>query len=401
MTAWDTARFALRALRGHRLRTGLSILGVAIGVASVIMLTSLGEGARLYVTGEFSSLGSTLIIVLPGKSETTGGLPVFGRAPNDLTIEDARAVLERIPNVRLVAPIAIASMQARSGETKRDCMIVGTTHELARIRRYELSAGRFLPEGDLERDVRVCVIGAAVKKDLFGARNALGELVDVGGSRFRVIGVLAAGGTGIGGNVDESVYLPVSSVLRMLNRRGLFRVLVEINSFEQIGSASERIVDLLAERHGGVEDVTIFTQDAMLATFNRILSILTLALAGIAAISLTVAGVGIMNVMLVSVSERTREVGLLKSLGATRFQISAVFLAEASLLSLLGGLAGLGIGLAAGALLRHLYPAFPAHPPDWAVAAAIAVSVGVGILFGSIPARRAARLDPITALSRR
>ncbi len=401
VSALDILRYAAGALRGHRLRTSLSVLGVAIGVASVIMLTSLGEGARLYVMGEFAQLGNTMLIVLPGKSETSGGLPIFARAPNDLTIEDVEMIRDRVPGVRLVAPLAVATLMARGNDRQRECMIIGTTAEFTEIRRYELSSGQRLPAGDLGHDVRVCLIGATVRKELFGEKNPLGEVLHVGGTRYRIRGVLAPAGVGMGGNIDEMVIVPVGGLLRTLNRTGLFRAFVDVRSPEDIPAVQRRITALIKERHNGVEDITIFTQEAMLETFNRILSVLTYALGGIAAISLGVAGVGIMNVMLVSVSERTREVGLLKALGATRGQITSAFLAESAVLSSAGGAVGLGIGLAAAATLQALYPAFPAQPPAWAVWAALIVSVAVGILFGMLPARRAARLDPVTALARR
>jgi len=401
MKLFDSLHFAFSSVSGHKLRTFLSVLGVTIGVASVIMLTSLGEGARLYVTDEFAQLGSTLIIVLPGKSETTGGLPVFGRAPNDLTIEDARAIAQGVRGARMVAPLAIASMQAATIEKKRDCMVVGTTNEFTHIRALELYGGRFLPKGDIARDFRVCVLGSTIKQELFGNRNALGENIQIGGSKYRVIGVVASSGTSIGGNIDEMVFIPVSGLLRMLNSSGLFRIFVEIERHDEIDAVSKKVIALIKKRHNNVEDITIFTQGAVLSTFDKILSILTYALGGIAAISLTVAGVGIMNVMLVSVSERTSEIGLLKALGATRFQIMKVFILEAGMLSAFGGLIGLLFGVAAANLLRHFYPTFPAEPPQWAVIAAVFVSVGVGLLFGILPARRASRLDPIAALSRR
>jgi putative ABC transport system permease protein len=397
----DIARYAAGALRGHRLRAFLSVLGVAIGVASVIALTSLGEGARLYIMGEFSTLGSNLLIVLPGKTETTGTIPVFGGTQNDLTLADGRAVRERVRGVRWVAPFSIGSAPARYGEKSREAMIIGTSAEFRRIRKLELTSGRFLPEGDLERDARICVIGAKIREELFGTRSPLGEFIRIGGTRFRVIGSIAPAGTTISGNIDEMIVVPVATGMRMFNRSSLFRLIIETWNFEQIPAAKAEVLRILKERHNNVEDVTVFTQDAVLSTFNNILSILTYALGGIAAISLTVAGISIMNVMLVSVSERTREIGLLKAIGATYLQILAVFLAEASILSSIGGALGLVVGLAAGRVSQYFLPEFPAQPPTWAGLAAVVVSVSVGIVFGAIPARRAARLNPITALARR
>jgi len=399
MNPLDLFRFSAGGLRGHRLRTALSLLGVAIGVASVIMLTSLGEGARLYVTGEFASLGSNLIIVIPGKTETAGMAPFLSSAPHDLTVDDTEALARRIPQIRRVAPVCLGTGPAKYGERSRDVTVIGSTHEIREIRQLKMGIGRFLPPG--ERDAPVCVIGTKIQRELFGNRNPLGEMVRIGGTRFRIIGVMAPRGTSIGLDLDEVVHIPIDTAMRIFNRTSLFRVLAEVNSQREMGSAERAIIEVLKERHDGEEDVTVMTQDAVLSTFDQILQMLTAALAGIAAISLTVAGIGIMNVMLVSVSERTREIGLLKALGVTRRQIVAVFLIEAAVISTAGGFVGLVFGVGTGQVLRRLYPEFPVQPPIWAVAAALFVSISIGILFGVFPSRRAARLDPIEALMRK
>lgn len=399
MKTLDLLRFSAGSLRGHRLRTWLSLMGVAIGVASVIMLTSLGEGARLYVTGEFASLGSNLLIVMPGKTETRGAMPAFGGAPNDLTMEDAEALQRRVPQIARIAPVSLGAAEASFGDRSRDVTVFGTTHEILEVRGLKMGVGRFLPEG--ERDGPVCVLGATVQRELFGTDNPLGEIIRLGQSRFRVIGVLAPRGTSIGMNLDEVVEIPVDAGMRLFNRTGLFRILLQVRSHNDMEAARRGALEVLKERHDGEEDFTILTQDAVLATFNQILSLLTAVLGGIAAVSLAVAGVGIMNVMLVSVSERTREIGLLKAVGVTGRQIVQVFLIEAAILSVSGGLLGLAVGIGAGRIAQHLYPDFPARPPAWAVAAALVVSLGVGLLFGSLPARRASRLDPVEALMRK
>jgi putative ABC transport system permease protein len=226
-------------------------------------------------------------------------------------------------------------------------------------------------------------------------------MLRIGDERFRVIGVIAPRGTSLGIDLDEVVHVPVVTAMRMFNRRGLFRALVEISSHDRIEEAKGEVLRVLTERHDGIEDVTVFTQDSVVATFGRILGILTAALAGIAAISLSVAGIGIMNVMLVSVSERSREVGLLKAVGATEGQILAAFLTEAALISTTGGALGLLAGLAGNRILLAFYPTFPFSPPDWAVAGALVVSLAVGMVFGALPARRASRLDPVAALAGR
>ena len=400
MRAIDVFGFAGRALGGHRVRTGMSLLGVSIGVAAVIALTALGEGARLYVVGQFASIGTNLLIVLPGKTETTGGMPGFGGVPNDLTLADAEAVVQAIPEIEKGSPVAVGTETVAHGERRRQVALIGTTHEMLDLRRLSLAQGRFLPPLEWDRGSAVAVIGTTLSSELFPGESPLGRIVRIGEWRMRVVGVLAPRGEQLGIDMDDVAMVPVATAMKMLNRRSLFRVLLQVRSHAEIDLARDKVTRLLAERHGE-EDVTCIAQDAVLTAFNSILGALTMALGGIAAISLAVAGVGIMNVMLVSVSERTREVGLLKALGAGQGQILALFLTEAVLISSAGGLLGLAFGWGAVAGLVAMFPALPATRPTWAVAAALALSVAVGVGFGVLPARRATRLDPVAALAGR
>jgi putative ABC transport system permease protein len=391
--------FAIGALRGHRLRTGLSVAGVAVGIAAVVALTALGEGARLYVVQEFTSLGSNLLIILPGKVETTGMMP-FGGVVHDLTIEDYRVVASRIPGVVRAAPLATGEEKLRYGGKSRSIPVIGTTAELLEVRRLRIGSGQYLSPGDPDQGGNEMVLGIKVARELFGSENPLGRVVRLGEWRFRVVGVLEPRGRSLGFDFDDLVMVPVRTAMRIFNRSSLFRILVEVGSEGELETTKSAVLDLLAERHRA-EDVTVITQDAVVTTLNSILGVLTLALAAIASVSLTVAGVGIMNVMLVAVSERRHEIGLLKALGASTTQILAVFIAEASVLSTLGGLAGLAVGGAAVQAFVHVYPTFPASTPTWAVVASLVTSVVVGVFFGVVPARRAARLDPVLALAGR
>jgi putative ABC transport system permease protein len=400
MTLPDLFRFALRSLSGHRLRTALSLVGMAIGVAAVIALTALGEGARRYVIDQFASIGSNLLIVVPGKSETTG-IPGIGAAPNDLTLEDAQAIAQQVPQAELVAPLVIGTETVAHGGRRRQVPVAGSTHEFAEVRKLAVARGEFLPVEEARRGRPVAVLGFKIARELFPGEEPVGRVVRIGGWRMRVIGVLEPRGVQLGMNMDDVVVVPVATGMRMFDRRSLFRIMIQVRGGADLDAAKDRVVRLLTERHDGEEDVTVLTQDAVVSTFSQILGALTLALAAIASVSLTVAGIGIMNVMLVSVSERTREVGLLRALGVKRRQVLTVFLTEAALLSTTGGLLGLATGWAAVRILVGVFPALPAAPPPWAVAAALALSVGVGILFGLLPARRAARLDPVAALAGR
>jgi putative ABC transport system permease protein len=399
MTLRDLFRFCFQALSGHRLRTLLSLLGMAIGVAAVITLTALGEGARLYVVDQFASIGSNLLIVVPGKTETTG-IPGVASASNDITLEDARAIARGVPEAVRMAPLVVGTESVAHGARRRQVAIIGTTREMLDIRKLAMARGDYLPASELRRGQPVVVLGDKVARELFPGEEPVGQVVRIADWRMRVIGVITPRGTQLGMNIDETVAVPVATAMRMFDRRSLFRIFLEVRASSALDGAKQRVIRILTERHGE-EDVTVLTQDAVVSTFSQILGALTLALGAIAAISLSVAGIGIMNVMLVSVSERTREVGLLRALGARRRQVLTVFLTESALLSAAGGLLGLAAGWGAVRILVRAFPALPASPPVWAVIAALSLSLGVGVLFGWLPARRAARLDPVAALAGR
>lgn len=394
-------QFSFRAASGYPARTLLMLLAMAIGVASVILLTALGEGARRYVTGEFISLGTHLLIVLPGRSETTGGPPpLLGITPRDLTLEDA-LVLNRSSAIRRVAPITLGSAPVSWKQRDREVIILGSTPELFEIRSLSMAQGRFIPAGDPSRGTAVCVLGYKIKNELFGNRSPLGRWVRIGERRFRVIGVLAPKGQSLGMNMKDVVVIPVASAQALFNTSSLFRIMVQAGSRDSVSSAKQAILSIIRERHEGEDDVTVITQDALLATFDRIFTALTLTVAGIAAISLAVAGILIMNVMLIAVSQRKAEIGLLKAIGAPGGQILQLFLSESIILSLIGAAIGLILGLFGTWVLARIYPTFPITVPYWSLSAATAVALITGLIFGVMPARRASQLDPVEALSRR
>ena len=400
MTYRDYFGFALMALRGHPIRTMMCVSGVAIGVAAVAMLTALGEGARRYVINEFSAIGSNLLIILPGKTETTGALPGFGGVPHDLTLNDVKVLRRELPSLEYVAPITVGTETVRRQERRRQVPIVGTTTDFIHARKLQMGLGRFLPPADLDRGAPIVVLGKRVADELFPNENPLGELVRIGNWRMRVIGVLAERGTQLAMNMDDVVFVPVATGMKIFNRHSLFRILIKVHSFVELDPVCQQVVGIIIERHGE-EDITCVTQAAVVSTFSTILRALTLGLAAIGAISLSVAGVGVMNVMLMAVSDRTEEVGLLKSLGAKNRQILMVFLTEAMLLTFSGGLIGLSLGFGTVSIMTTLYPAIPASTPLWATGSVLAASIIVGMIFGVLPARRAARLDPVQAMEPR
>jgi putative ABC transport system permease protein len=395
----DTLRFARDAATGYPMRTALSVLAMSIGVAAVVILTALGDGARRYVVGQFSSIGTNLVIVLPGRSGTGGFNPAnaITTTPRDLTVDDAGS-LRRAAAVRRVAPLAVGTSEISFGGRLREVMVAGSTTDFLPIRNFELAQGAGLPDDDWSRGAAVAIIGAKIRDELFGSEPAVGQLIRVGDRRLRVLGVLKPVGQGLGMNTDELVIVPVALAQAMFNSNSLFRILVEAKSREAIPEAREQALEILKQRHRGEEDVTVITQDAILATFDRLLGALTLGVAGIAAISLAVAGILVMNVMLVAVTQRTGEIGLLKALGAPAKTIRLAFLTEAAMLSTVGALVGYLLGQLGAFALRQFFPVFPAYPPDWAVIAGLGTALGTGLLFGVMPARRAARLDPVQAL---
>lgn len=406
MRGADLLAFAWQVLRGSPARTLLILLAMGIGVAAVVTVSALGEGARRYVVGQFGSLGTHLVIVLPGRAETRGAMPgvAVGETTRDITLDDAYA-LTRSLAVRRIAPLIVGLGQVRAADARdarvREGPVLGSTAEFLPIRHMRLAQGRFLPPGDPHHAQPVCVIGARVARELFGPRAPLGQWLRVGDRRFRVIGVLAPQGQSLGFNSDELVIVPVAAAQALFNTEALFRVLVEAKGREQIAQARSDAEAILAARHEGERDVTVITQDAVLATFDRILGALTLAIGGLAGISLLVAGILIMNVMLIAVAQRRREIGLLKALGARATDVRRLFFGEALLLAAAGALAGLAVGALANRALAAAFPAIPFASPTWALLLAPLTALATAVLFTVAPARRAARLDPVLALARR
>jgi putative ABC transport system permease protein len=401
MTPRDLFLLAWEALRAHRVRTRLTYLALSIGVGSVLLLSGLGEGTRRWVESQFSSLGSNALVVMPGRTETRGGVPLIPSTTRDLTMEDLHAVERRMPGVRQIVPIVIGEATATVDRRGRAVPLIGTTRGFLEVREVRVSLGESLPSGEADLATRVCVVGRKVARELFREQNPLGARLKLGEYPFRIVGVIEQRGQSMMVDLDEVVLVPAASALRMLNRRGLLRMLVQLTTSSDLDLAAARLKSILKDRHDQEEDFTVLSTTAVAASFGRIIRILTLALVGIAAVSLSVAGIGVMNVMIVAVTERTAEIGLLKAVGASSGQVSAVFLAEAVLLSSIGGAFGIVGGLVLTGAARYFVPSIPFQVPAQSIALASAVAAGVGILFGLIPAGRAAGMEPLDALRRR
>jgi putative ABC transport system permease protein len=398
MSTRDLLRLAWHALWFHRQRSLLTMLGILIGIASVILLTSIGEGTRTYVLSQFTQFGTMLAAINPGKISTSGLPGALGNTIHPLTFEDAEA-LERVPGLTRVVPVIVGTAPVEFEGRTRNTFVYGVTTDAPEVWRMGVRAGRFLPQQDWRQGAPVAVLGPKVKREIFGDQNCLGRHVRISGQRYLVIGLMESKGQFLGFDIDDSVYIPVADGRRLFNRDALQEIDVLIANASLIDPVVERIRTLLKERHKGTEDFTITTQTGMLETLDRVIRIVSLAVGGIGSISLLVGSIGILTMMWISVNERTSEIGLARAIGATPGQILLLFLSEATLLSTLGGVLGLATGMGVAQLLHHYVPALPVRTPPEFVLLALAISFLVGLLSGLLPAQRAARLNPVVALT--
>jgi putative ABC transport system permease protein len=309
--------------------------------------------------------------------------------------------IKRSPRIRQVTPLVLGAGTVSWGARERDITVLGTSAPMLEIQHWTMGSGRFLPPGDLDVAQPVCVLGNVVAAELFDSTSPVGQWLRIGDARCRVLGVLAQQGLAGGFNVDETVIMPVASAQQIFNTSAVFRILAEAADRDAVQAARRDIIEIVKARHAGEEDITVVTQDALASTFDAVFNMITAGLSAIAAISLVVAGVLIMNVMLVAVSQRTAEIGLLKAVGARNRQIMALFLTEAACLSLLGAVVGIAAGGGGIWLMRVAFPVLDFAAPPWASWSAVGVAIASGLVFGILPARRAAALDPVNALMRR
>ncbi len=396
MNGRELVRFATHSALSHRLRSVLTALGIGIGVTAVVLLTSMGEGLHRYVLEQFTQFGTNIIGINPGRSTTFGASTGIFGSVRPLTIDDAEA-LKRVPFVLNTVPVVQGTASVEGGGRERSTNISGVGPEFQTAFDFRVALGTFLPADDPRAPRPLAVLGAKMRHELYGERSPLGELLRVGGERYRVIGVMEPKGQVLGFDLDDTVYIPAARALELYNRQGLFEIDVLYDKAVPADEVVAGIERMIIARHGGL-DVTITTQQQMLDVLGSVLDIVTFAVAALGGISLLVGGVGIFTIMTIAVRERTAEIGLLRAIGAGRAQIRAIFLGESILLAGIGGAGGLLVGGLTVVLLGVAVPALPVGIALPYVVAAEAVAVLIGLAAGVVPAQRAAALDPVEAL---
>jgi putative ABC transport system permease protein len=392
----DLIRLTVSSLQTYRMRSFLTSLGIAIGITAVILLTSIGEGLHQFVLAEFSQFGTHLIAIQPGKTQTAGGnVGIFGSV-RTISLADAKA-LQHISGVEYVNPSVTGNAEVRIGGKTRRTTVIGAGHNMPNVWAGHVQTGNFLPDDEASQARTFVVLGSRVREELFAGNNPLGSYLRISGQRYRVIGVMDQKGEMLGFDMDDTVFIPAARALELFNRPGLMEIQLSYKVGTPLESVTKSITALLKERHGR-EDFTLISQEKALDVLGSVLEVITFAVGALGGISLLVGGVGIVTIMTMAVSERTAEIGLLRALGARKQQILMLFLGEAILLSALGGVAGLAMGIGIAQALHQLVPALPVNTPWFFVVLAELSAVSIGLLAGVMPARRAAQLDPVEAL---
>ena len=396
MRQQDFIRLIAQSIVAHRLRSTLTALGIGIGVTAVVLLTSIGEGLNTYMVEQFTQFGTTTLQVQPGKTSTFGISPGVLNSVRPLSLADAEA-LERAPHVLHAVPMVVGSGSVEARGRERTVSIYGVGPDFDKTFKFDVVAGTFLPDDELERARNVAVLGAKLFAELYGSSNALGDRIRVGGQRYRVIGIMEPKGDMVGIDLDDTVYIPAARGLELFNRQGLLEIDVLYTEDAPVDEVVDGIKRILAARHGG-EDFTVISQQQMLDVLGSIVDVLTLGVAALGGISLLVGGVGIFTIMTIAVRERTQEIGLLRAIGARRSRIAQLFVGEAMLLSAIGGVGGLAIGMGIVLLTQWALPAMPATISPLYVGLSLALAVSIGLVAGVLPARSAALLEPLDAL---
>ena len=395
MRTVDALQWIRCALSSGRQRTLLTAIGIAIGIAAVVLLTAIGEGLRVYVMDSFSQFGSRIVKVSPGKNQTMGMAGVLSTV-RPLTIADA-AVMRQLRDVKYVVPIVTGTGHVEAETRSRDTDVFGVGSDAPEAWQMPVALGSFLPADDPGNTRPFAVLGSKLRRELFGEDNPLGKFIRIGGARFRVIGVMESKGDFLGMDLDEIAYIPADRALQLFNRVNLQEMDIVFTENSTSEEMSERIKKRFRELHGD-DDITLFTQDDMLSSLDRILGLLTVAVSALGSISLLVGGVGVLTIMSTTLRERTAEIGLLRALGTTQRQLLTLFLGEAVLLAMFGGLLGLASVAAFLGFLKLLVPTMPVTIQPFYFILSLGLSAAVGLFSGIAPAWRASQLDPIEAL---
>lgn len=395
----EILRMSVESLLAQKLRTSLTVLGMVIGVGAVVLLVSLGEGAKKYVLREFEGLGTNLIVVQPGKSDKKTHLgPPIGAAQRKMTTADVAAIERKALNLEAVSGLVLGTVSVRYEDAISNITVFGSNEQFPHIITLLMGQGSFFTREEDEYGRRVVVLGKNIAQQLFGDDDPIGRAVKLNESEFRVVGVLAPMGDKLGLSFDELGFIPTEAALKLFNEEKLFGIRAKASSRVSVDDAVAEITEILKERRDGEEDFTVMTQVSMMESMNTILSMLTYVLAAIAAISMLVGGIGIMNIMWVSVVERTQEIGIRRAVGARRRDILQQFVAEALGLSLLSGGVGVGGAVLITYVLHFFFPAFDMRAPLWIVLPAFILALLVGGIFGVGPAWRASRIETLDAL---
>ena len=392
----DFTQLSFSAIIAHRMRSGLTVLGIAVGIGAVVLLTSIGEGIHRFVLAEFTQFGTTLIGINPGKATTLGTPIGYLGSVRPLSIEDAEA-LKRVPYTKAVVAATQGNAEVKAGNKSRRTTVFGMGPDMPIAFSMNVKLGQFLPHDDPRSPRAFAVLGSKLKTELFGGTNPLGQHVRIGGNRYRIVGVMESKGQILGMDLDDTVYIPAARALELFNREGLMEIDLVYQEGADVDEVVAAIKRILTSRHGS-EDFTITTQEQMMDVLGNVLNVLTFAVGALGGISLVVGGIGILTIMTIAVNERKHEIGLLRAIGAERDQVLSMFLAEAIVLASIGGIAGLVLGISGANLLSFAVPALPVHTPWLYVVLAEALAISIGLVAGVIPARHAAMLDPVEAL---
>jgi putative ABC transport system permease protein len=396
MNLRDFAQLSLSSIIAHRMRSGLTVLGIAVGIGAVVLLTSIGEGIHRFVLAEFTQFGTTIIGINPGKATTLGSPIGYLGSVRPLSIEDAEA-LKRVPNTRAVVAATQGNAEVKVGNKSRRTTVFGMGADFPIAFSMNVRLGQFLPHDDPRSPRAFAVLGSKLKTELFGSQNPLGQHVRIGGNRYRIVGTMESKGQVLGMDFDDTVYIPAARALELFNREGLMEIDLIYTEGADVDEVVAGIKRILTSRHGR-EDFTITTQQQMMDVMGNVLNVLTFAVGALGGISLIVGGIGILTIMTIAVNERSSEIGLLRAIGAERGQVLNMFLAEAILLAGIGGLTGLAFGMGGATLLTLAVPALPVHTPLIYVVLAEILAISIGLVAGVVPARKAASLDPVEAL---